>query len=265
MANAIALVGDVHGHHHAMVSKVNALAAQAGVGIDLVVQVGDFEAHRHEDDLATMAAPQKYRTLGDFPDFYNGQAEFPWPVIFVGGNHEPYGWYDQYPEGHELVKNCRYLGRVGGIEHRDIRIVGMSGVYSERLFTSTRPPIGEIKTRSNKDYIGYSDHDVDAALTYDKCDLLVIHDWPGGMLQPEDHAQLPERWDVATLGNEYTELLIEALEPSVVACGHMHFPFQKSMPLRSGDTVEVFCLDELKSSSGGIVLLDDELKKIEVG
>ncbi|WP_437712111.1 hypothetical protein WMF45_42230 [Sorangium sp. So ce448] len=54
--------------------------------IDFVLQVGDFEPHRHEDDLATASLPQKYRDLGDFWAFDQGLASFEWPIYFIGGN-----------------------------------------------------------------------------------------------------------------------------------------------------------------------------------
>ena len=52
----VAAVGDVHGQHHAMVDLVERAADAAGVRPDVVLQVGDFEPHRHEADVATMAA-----------------------------------------------------------------------------------------------------------------------------------------------------------------------------------------------------------------
>lgn len=89
MMNVMALVGDVHGFQHRMVALLHDLERQQGVSITAVLQVGDFEAHRHEADVATMAAPQKVRTLGDFHQYYEGNTVFPWPLYFIGGNHEP--------------------------------------------------------------------------------------------------------------------------------------------------------------------------------
>jgi len=45
--------------------------------IDFVLQVGDFQSARTEDDLNTMAIPKKHWKIGDFPLFYNGEKSFP--------------------------------------------------------------------------------------------------------------------------------------------------------------------------------------------
>lgn len=84
-----AVVGDVHGDHWAMIRLLNGWEKSRRKSLDFVLQVGDFEPHRSESDLATMAAPAKYRNLGDFPIFARGEAQFPWPLCFIGGNHEP--------------------------------------------------------------------------------------------------------------------------------------------------------------------------------
>ena len=89
-----AAVGDVHGSHREMVRQVQELAGELDVRPELVLQVGDFEPHRHLDDVESMAAPSRHRSLGDFPDFVAGRERYPWPVVFIGGNHEPYGFLD---------------------------------------------------------------------------------------------------------------------------------------------------------------------------
>jgi len=84
-----AAVGDVHGQMHEMVRLLSAWEGRAGRALAFVLQVGDFEPVRDQKDLDTVAAPMCYRKLGDFPDFHSGRATFPWPVWFIGGNHEP--------------------------------------------------------------------------------------------------------------------------------------------------------------------------------
>src|SRR5690242_2689007 len=104
-------VGDVHGEHHRMIERLARWEDASGLRLGFVLQVGDFEPHRHAEDLATKTGPAKYRRLGDFPDFASGRAKFPWPVYAIGGNHEPYGWLDEMPHGGALAPNCTYLGR----------------------------------------------------------------------------------------------------------------------------------------------------------
>jgi hypothetical protein len=138
----IAAVGDVHGHFRALVRLLVDWEKKSGLKIDLVLQVGDLEPHRHEADLETMSAPVKYRKLGDFREVFDGRTAFPWPVIFIGGNHEPYGALDEHPEGYELCPNIIYLGR-SGLRHLEevIRIVGLSGVA---------PPNEEVEEMSSE-------------------------------------------------------------------------------------------------------------------
>lgn len=97
----------------AMVRALSKWERGHGRPLDFVLQVGDFEPHRDEADLATMAAPSRYRVLGDFPDYAAGRRRFPWPLYFVGGNDEPYGLLDRLAPGDAIVGNCTYLGRVG--------------------------------------------------------------------------------------------------------------------------------------------------------
>jgi lariat debranching enzyme len=35
-----------------------------------------------------LSCPAKYRQLGDFYRYYNGEKKAPIPTIFIGGNHE---------------------------------------------------------------------------------------------------------------------------------------------------------------------------------
>ena len=262
MKQAIALVGDVHGSHELMIRRVDTMARRRRCEVRLVLQIGDFETHRDEDDVATMAAPQKYRLLGDFHLVRTGKLEYPWPVYFIGGNHEPYGWLDQFPEGFTVAPNCHYLGRFGVTEQLGYRIVGLTGIYVERLFTAPRPQVSEFGSRSNKAYIGYTETEVERVLEEDACDILLLHDWPGGIVADEDWKDFPSHWDLAELGNEYTRLIIEALQPTVVACGHMHYPYRSEVPLANGEVATVICLADLPSD-GGVVLLDEDLAPLE--
>ena len=184
ISKAIALVGDVHGYHHRMVSLLCGVEKKKQLKIDQILQVGDFEAHRDEDDLSTMAAPNKYRNLGDFNQYYSGQSNYPWPVHFIGGNHEPYGWYDEYVDGGELTTNCHYIGRVGDVEISGHKVVGLSGIYHPEKFYESRPLVKDIRVEPNKNYTYYTVDDVEKAMSYKECDILLLHDWPNKIIDP---------------------------------------------------------------------------------
>ena len=181
-----AAVGDVHGEMHAMVSLAESWEAQSGLRISFVLQTGDFEPHRHETDLQTMAAPSKHKRVGDFPDFAAGSSSFPWPVYFIGGNHEPYGFLDQHPQGAQIAHNCHYLGRVALTVLSGLRVVSLTGIYREKDYSGKRPPVDSLGTISNKVFASFNETDIDAALSYDHADVLVMHDWPADIVHPED-------------------------------------------------------------------------------
>lgn len=222
-----AAVGDVHGHMLAMVRLLARWEQQHRARLQFVLQVGDFEPHRHQADLATMAAPRKYRKLGDFPAFHRGEAAFPWPVYFIGGNHEPYGFLDQVPEGGTIAENCHYLGRVGRVELCHLRIVGLSGIYHPGGFVTPRPGIARLNETSNKAYTCFLESEVEQALAYGKADVLLLHDWPAGLIEQP-------------VPNEYAWLLVEGLRPRLVLCGHMHARHGQRLSL-PGNGVAEFC------------------------
>lgn len=80
-----AAVGDVHGHFVKMESALFAWEKQHHRRLNFVLQVGDLEPIRGERDLESVAAPAKYRHLGDFPRIWKEGKGLPRPLILVGG------------------------------------------------------------------------------------------------------------------------------------------------------------------------------------
>ena len=247
----VAAVGDVHGQHHAMVDLVERAADAAGVRPDVVLQVGDFEPHRHEADVATMAAPSRYRKVGSFPDFHQGRARFPCPVVFIGGNHEPYGFLEHHRDGAELAPGCRYLGRAGMLEHGGLRIAGLSGIWRQDTWLAGRPSVAVIERTKKKRYTGFTPADIDHLLEI--CEkapphVLLLHEWPRLVLGPAERTQLraffhrlgvhdtkgdedlPDLRRVqAEIGSEFARELVQLLEPQLVLCGHVHAPLRTTV------------------------------------
>lgn len=256
-----AAVGDVHGQMHAMVRLLQGVEHRLGRPLDFVLQVGDFEPHRHEADLATMAAPQKYRALGDFASFHAGHATFPWPVHFIGGNHEPYGFLDTMPEGGEVAERCFYLGRVGARTVRGIRVVGLSGIHRPQTYHAGRPPLDAMGSASLKDFIGFTEIEVERALGLAPADILLVHEWPEGLIAAPSLAD-GGAVGYRPVGNAPVRLLIELLSPKLVLAGHMH--------LRHRGTIgasPVVCLASVHEAMQSIAVfertLDGEI--VEIG
>ncbi len=247
-----AAVGDVHGDIYMMLNLLKKWKFQTGKSLSFILQVGDFEPHRHQKDLTTMDSPSKYKKLGDFPDFYRGQAKLSYPVYFIGGNHEPHGFLELYPNGGKISDNCYYFGRVGAIDLAGLKIVGLSGIYKENLFElTTRPPLKEISTTSNSIYIGFIESDIIQALEYERADILVLHEWPANITAAED---LERFLEYQNIGNEYASLLIEALQPKLVLCGHMHQNYRNTISLPSEAESYICCLANIKQKQKSIAI-----------
>jgi lariat debranching enzyme len=224
-AVTFASVGDVHGDMHAMVRLLDEWEKQRGRTLDFVLQVGDFEPHRHEQDLESASIPTKYRSLGDFPDFHAGRASFRWPVYFIGGNHEPYGFLETIPGGGEVAPGCHYLGRVSRLQRDGLVIVGLTGIYKESAFGG-RPPLRALGSTPKKAFTYFSENDITRALTFGRADILVVHEWPLGAITPEQREDVRMRRrgrEAEEVGNPWARKLVDRLRPRLVVAGHMHW------------------------------------------
>ncbi|CAK0761665.1 lariat debranching enzyme [Gammaproteobacteria bacterium] len=210
-----AAVGDIHGHVHRMVELVTEIAQKAGVSISFVLQVGDFQPIRNETDLESMPCPQKYREIGDYPDFDSGKSLFPWPIYFIGGNHEPFIYLDTMPTGGELTRNCYYLGRAGFIHLHGLRVAGLTGIHSLEYFLENHPNVKRILLTKKKLYSYFNKWDIQRLLSYVNVDILLTHDWPKNIGQPDIEIKKRRISSGQSFGNEYVNLLIERLEPKL--------------------------------------------------
>ena len=58
-----------------------------GVEFDLLIICGDFQAMRHQLDLEDMHCPQKYKQMGSFNSYFNGNKKAHLLTVLIGGNH----------------------------------------------------------------------------------------------------------------------------------------------------------------------------------
>lgn len=245
-----AVVGDVHGDHWAMIRLLSGWEKSRKKPFDFVLQVGDFEPHRDEADLATMAAPAKYRELGDFPAFARGDAEFPWPVYFIGGNHEPYGFLDALSDGSHVTPNCCYIGRANLIETNGLRVAGLSGIFQPQLFNEKRPDISQFGQRSNKDWIGWNEGDIEKLLGLGRADIFLLHEWPVEFGEEQRHFADVAAW-------QWIELALQSLQPKLVFCGHLHTRLG-SVARVGGAKIPVECLAQVARGRDGFAIYEWE-------
>ena len=251
-----AAVGDVHGEHRAMVRLVSGLARARGVELAAVLQVGDFEPHRHEGDLASMAAPQKYRHVGDFPRFHRGEEVYPWPLYFIGGNHEPYAFLDETPHGAALIPGCHYLGRVGAIDVEGLRVVGVSGIHHPERSGGARPPGSMFRTVSNKEFTYFTEDELHRAVGLGPADVLMLHEWPAGLVTLEElSATTGRRFFGEDVGNPPAQALVELLRPKLLLLGHMHVPLRRTYRWPDGGETLVIALSHVGAGRESVALI----------
>ena len=247
-----AVVGDVHGYHNRMVAQLKKCEKRLGRTFDFVLQVGDFEAHRDEDDLRTMSAPSKYKQLGDFHQYWSGRVRYPWPIYFIGGNHEPYGFLESYVEGGCLLPHCHYLGRSQSQEIGGLEIAGLTGIYAEERFEQERPVWGARSGQSNKDFIFFDDRDVMALMELEQVDILLLHDWPEGLFEEGGEVAARGRLARRERGNPYARMLVEELKPKWVFCGHMHTRYEASWEWEDETKTHFLCLAHILEGAEAI-------------
>jgi lariat debranching enzyme len=219
-----AAVGDVHGRMHAMVRLLCDWERRTGARLRFVLQVGDFEPTRDAEDLATMPVPEKYRSLGDFADYHEGRSRFPWPVWFIGGNHEPFGFLESMCHGGAVADNCRFIGRAERIVIGGMRVAALSGIA---------PPASVVRRGRGTGYKScayFTDKEVDRVLAGGPADILMLHDWPDGAATVRDAAGKRRG---AGIGNDRARALVDLLAPRIVIAGHMHWAHRADLSDRS--------------------------------
>lgn len=256
-----AAVGDVHGHFRLMVDLLQIAEMKLGISFELVLQVGDFEPVRHETDLLSVAAPAKYLHMGDFPDVLSGQVAFPWPVYFIGGNHEPYAFLETMPAGGDVAHNCHYMGRVGFQSIGGLQVAGLTGIYSQLNHDKNRPPLMNMPTASKKLWTYFNEGDVQRIeqIANEPVDVLLLHDWPQGLVTAANVGALQKynsRISIDGVGNSVGSGLIKTLSPQIVLCGHMHISHSASLPVKDGRVIPVRCLASVQERMDAIAVFE---------
>ncbi|SCU86772.1 LAME_0D07602g1_1 [Lachancea meyersii CBS 8951] len=204
---------------------------------DLLIILGDFQSLRDEQDMASIAVPDKYKKMGDFYKYYTEELTAPVPTVFIGGNHECMRGLAELPFGGFVAKNLYYMGYSGSIVVQGIEISGLSGIYKRHDFNTIRPSLKQIELEGWGNYVRNLYHvrksDVLPLFMLNHTDIMLSHDWPNGVVHHGDTKKLLKlkpffKDDVRKneLGSPVSWQLLRKLMPKWWLSAHLHVKFE---------------------------------------
>lgn len=222
----IAVQGCCHG-------ELNNIYAQLPP-VDLLLICGDFQAIRNEADFDSISVPRKYRALGDFHQYYNGERTAPVLTIFIGGNHESSLYMKELKFGGWAAPNIYFLGEYGSVWFRGLHITGWSGIFNRETFLHSTlvdeslpyspQTLRSVYHSKPKNYL--------KMLLLLLPDIVLSHDWPQSIEQYGDTKKLLRekkffREDIEhdLLGSPLNKVLLMRLKPRYWFSSHLHVRF----------------------------------------
>ncbi|KZT38916.1 Metallophos-domain-containing protein [Sistotremastrum suecicum HHB10207 ss-3] len=233
----VAVQGCCHGKLDEIYEQIKSFEEKKDIKVDLLLIGGDFQAIRNQHDLQCMAVPDKYKALGGFHRYYEGEKVAPILTIVIGGNHEAsnYMW-ELYHRGW-LAPNIYYLGAAGCVRFNGLRIVGSSGIYNKAHYHIghfERIPYDRSSIRSIYHTRAYDILKLSLLSTSSlPIDVFMSHDWPNTIEQHGDIERLLKQkpWfrkdlDKGELGSPPLMKLLMSLKPKRWFSAHMHVKFR---------------------------------------
>lgn len=250
----IAIQGCCHGELDRIYASCQEHERTTGHKLDLLLCCGDFQSTRDQNDLHSMAVPEKYKTLGDFPKYVDGTFRAPILTIFIGGNHEASNVLAEQYYGGYVAPNIYYLGHSAVIEVLGLKIAGLSGIFKGRDFTLPYPRVpydqytvksayhvrsfeiekleryGEVLAQlRDASSSSASPSSSSPSVPPRPVDIVLSHDWPVGITKYGNEKQLLEikpyfEEDIrhGVLGNPHTLGLLRLLKPVHWFAAHLH-------------------------------------------
>lgn len=249
-------IGDIHGRFHRVQEWIARLEEARGRVCDLVLAVGDVEAFAHAEDHRRKAA--KRAMPAEFADYAEGRARMQRPMYFIGGNNEDFEALHGLQAGGALVENVRYLGRAGVTELDGLRVGFLSGIMAPKHFDT---PLVDPKTQQTRKQAGYFRAPEAAAMKNAKdVDILLVHEWPKGLLKRRAPGEAPPRplraYRFPWIGNVISREVMEKVRPRWLMAGHSHVPFATSVAHPDGSITRVACLDQAAKPEGAVFWIE---------
>jgi lariat debranching enzyme len=256
-----AILGDIHGKFDYAAQMVIQIELKIGRQIDFILQVGDMEAHRDENDLKSMYAPFREKQLGDFYLYANGEKTFPRPLYFIGGNHESYLVLNSCKEGLQIAPNIYFLGRYGKTNIQGINIAFLSGIYDENYYHSSANERNymdaEMDIKSLRFLSCYVEEEIEYMTNISRPDILLVHEWPNGIVRFQDHENGEPKHRHLRYGDTGTPViakLVEKTGPKMVFCGHLHRPYRSYLKNKYGEQSLIYCLGRVGHHKEAIMI-----------
>jgi len=182
----IALFGDIHGFfEHGQLSAIQVFQkVVASLKVDLILQLGDM-------------------------CYYTSQAQ---PVYCIYGNNDFVKIFQELDRGENRLKNLIPI-KTGEIlsfkkDHEQIKLSGLNGAYDPLIYPLTRD---QLREEWQKGY--FVKEDMESCLGLKDLDIFLVHGCPWG---------LGFNWRGQDIGEKPIRLLVDAIKPRFMFCGHAH-------------------------------------------
>lgn len=251
----VAVIGDIHGRFRRVREWIDQLEQARGRAVDLVLAVGDVEAFAQAEDHRRKAA--KRAMPAEFSHFASGDVGFQRPLYFIGGNNEDFEALHGLQGGGTIAPNVHYLGRVGAQTLSGLKVAYLSGIFAPKHIDK---PLVLPSSQDTRKQAGYFRREEVAKLQGVKdVDLLVVHEWPKGLLRKTSSGGKTLRaYRFPWIGNPVSRDVMDHLQPTWVFGGHSHVPFATSINYSNGRVTRVACLDQAAKPEGAVFWFEQE-------
>lgn len=184
-----------------------------------------------------MAVPPKYRSIGDFHEYYSGARVAPYLTIFIGGNHEASNHMFELYYGGWAAPNIYYLGAANVIRCGPFRIAGMSGIF--KGYDYSKPHFERLPYNFDATRSIYHVREIDVRKLLQirtQVDIGLSHDWPQGVEWTGDFQSLFTRKpgfiedaNSGRLGSVAAKHVLDRLRPAVWFSAHLHCKYAASI------------------------------------